>query len=111
MAYLIDYNKINTSAGYEVIAPARIRQYVEYKGYLILNVAPNKSDKEYGNFQGGNILCYDEYANFKWQSKSINVAEIFIEKDGLHFYDTSSIGFDCLIDVETGNIIKMEPTK
>lgn len=111
MAYLIDYYKVNTIAGYEVIAPARIRQYVEYKKYLILNVAPNKSDKEYKDFQGGNVFCYDEYANFIWQSKSKNVAEIYLEKDGLHFYDASSIGYDCLIDVETGDIIKMKPTK
>jgi hypothetical protein len=111
MAYLIDYNKINTSGGYEVITPARIRQYVEYKGYLILNVAPSVSDKEYENFNEGNILCYDEYANLKWQSKSKNVAEIYLKEDGLHFYDTSSIGYDCLVNVETGDIIKVEPIK
>jgi hypothetical protein len=111
MAYIVAYNKIDTLAGYQVVAPAPIRQYVEHKGYLILNVSPSKSDEEYKSFQGGNVFCYDEYANLKWQSKSKNVAEIYIEKDGLHFYDTSSLGYDCLIDIETGNIIKMEPTK
>lgn len=111
MAYLIDYNKINTVSGYQINTPARIRQYLEFKGKLIINVAASNTDIEYNKLEGGNVFCYDEYGKKIWQSKSKNVAEIFIENNQLYFYDTSSIGYNCSIDLETGEIKKIIPTK
>lgn len=111
MAYLIDYNKINTSSGYEITTPARIRQYLEIKNKLVLNISPSISDIEYGKFNDGNVLCFDEYGKLLWHSKSKNVAEIFLKKNRLCFYDTSSIGYICVINIENGEIIELIPTK
>ncbi|MGB4774872.1 MAG: hypothetical protein WBP45_06860 [Daejeonella sp.] len=111
MAYLVDYNKINTISGYQIIAMARIRQYLEFKRKLILNVAPSTIDPEYNKLKGGNVFCYNEYGEKLWQSYSKNIAEIFIDNGQLYFFDSSSIGYICLVDLNTGEIKKLIPTK
>lgn len=111
MAFIEDYNQIRTIAGRLITTSARLRQYLEFKSYLIITVGASQKDPEYGKDIGGNAFCYDEYGNLKWQSKSKNVTEIYLENNELHFYDTSSIGYDCIIDVETGEIKKMTPVK
>lgn len=111
MAFIEDYNKIYTVAGRLIITPARIRQYLEHKDYLIITIGAGKNDVEYGKDIGGNALCYDRYGTLKWQSKSKNVAEIFLKNNQLCFYDTSSIGYICVINIENGEIIELIPTK
>lgn len=92
--------------------PDNIIEILVVRNFIIVFVdfQYNKQTKQF-NYDGGNVFCYDDTGCFKWQWKSKNVMKIWVEKNKLHIYDTASLGYDCVVDVETGKILKMEPTK
>lgn len=92
--------------------PDNIIEAIQIHNFVILFIdyQYDKLTKKF-NYEGGNVFCYDDNGSFKWQWKSKSVMRIWIEKNELHIYDTSSLGYDCVVDVETGDIIKMKPTK
>ncbi len=111
MTILFEKNKLMLHSKH-IELPDDIIEAVQIKKFIILFIdyKYDKQAKKF-NYEGGSVFCYDDDGSFKWQWKSKNVMRIWIEKSKLHIYDTSSLGYDCIVDEETGNIIKMEPTK
>ncbi len=110
--FSFEKNQLLISGDIKIILPDNIIEVLSLDNYILvcIDYHYNKQEEKF-NYEGGNVFCYDSYGDLKWQWKSKGATRIWIEKDGFHIYDTTSLGYDCLVNVETGEIKKMTPVK